>query len=339
MTSRKMLAAAAAIGTMALGAAPAAAITASAPPGARPQLDVRTGERAAIPADVRTARHALAERLGIEAHVSTDPVGGGIRVLDRTNGFLSGPHAGDAADVALGYVRAHADVFGITNADLAALRLVKRVSSNDGVIHLTWVPVRGSVPAYDSALRVHVTRDGRVVAASGPPLGGLSLPSTTPRLTASQALAVARDDVGAKAGLPRASTRAGPQRVTSFSNADSARLVAFASPNGDRLAWRITVAGKDPYVFDEVIDAASGELLARHSLTDFASNALVFDYHPGAAAGGTQQLADITGWLNASATTLTGPYAHSYADPDNDDDFADAGEDVGPSTGSDWLYA
>jgi subtilisin-like proprotein convertase family protein len=325
-------------GLLAAVAAAAGAVQPGPPAGARAQLDVRSGERAAVPAGVRAARHALAERLGIEAHVATDPVGGGIRVLARTNGFLSGPHAGDAADVALAYVRTHGDVFGIAGADLAALRLTQRTTSNDGVTHLTWVPVDDGVPAYDSALRVHVTRDGRVAAASGPPLGGLSLATTTPRLTASQALAIAQNDVGAKAGLPRAATGAGPQRATRFSNGDRASLVAFESPGGDRLAWRVTVAGKGPYVFEEIVDAASGELLARHSLTDFASNASVFDYHPGAASGGTQQLVDISRWLAASATTLTGPNAHAYADPDNDDDFADAGEEIGPSAGSNWLY-
>jgi len=340
MTSRTMLSAATAIalGTTVIAAGPAAALTSNARSGARAQLDVRAGERAAIPAHVRSVRHALAERLGIEAHVSTDPVGGGIRVLDRTNGFLSGPRTGDAADVALAYVRAHADVFGITDAELAALRLTQRETSNDGVTHLTWVPVRGGVPAYDSALRVHVTRDGRVVAASGPPLGGLALPTTTPRLNASQALGIAQNDVGGNGGLPRAATAPGPERATTFSNGDSARLVAFESPSGDRLAWRVTVAGKDPYVFDEVIDAASGAVLARHSLTDFASNASVFDYHPGAAAGGTQHVADITSWLAASATTLTGPNTHAYADVNNND-AADAGEEIGPSAGSNWLYA
>jgi subtilisin-like proprotein convertase family protein len=324
-------------GLLAAAAVPAGAVQPGPPAGGRPQLDVRAGERAAVPAEVRAARHALAERLGIEAHVATDPVGGGIRVLARTNGFLSGPRAGDAADVALAYVRTHADVFGIAGADLAALRLTQRTTSNDGVTHLTWVPLDGGVPAYDSALRVHVTRDGRVAAASGPPLGGLSLPTTTPRLSASQALAIAQSDVGAKAGLPRAATSAGPEHATRFSNGDRASLVAFASPSGDRLAWRVIVAGKDPYVFDEVVDAATGEVLARHSLTDFASSASVFDYHPGAASGGTQQLVDITSWLAASATTLTGPNAHAYADVDNDD-AAGAGEEIGPSAGSNWLY-
>ncbi|MFL5816467.1 MAG: M36 family metallopeptidase [Conexibacter sp.] len=338
MKAGAMLAVAAAVGMLAVAGVPAAAIQASRPDGARRSLDVRDGARAPVPADVRDARHALARRLGIEGHASTDPVGGGLRVLDRTDGFLSGPRAGDPADVALAYVRAHADAFGLSDDDLAALQLVDRSISNDGVTHLAWIPQSAGVPAYDSALRVHVARDGSVVAASGPPLGGLAVRSTTPRLTASQALAVAGDDVGAPAGLPRATTRAGAQRVTSFANGDRASLVAFQAPDGDRLAWRVTVAGRDPYVYDEVVDATSGAILARHSLTDFAvSHADVFPYHPDAAVGGSELQVDIGPWLDASATTLTGPSAHAYAD-NNDNDVTDAGEDIGPSAGSDWLY-
>jgi hypothetical protein len=339
MSARRMLATAmaAAIGLLTLAAGSATAIQAPPATGARPRLDVRGGERTPVPADVRAARHALAQRLGIEAHVSSDPVGGGIRVLDRTDGFLSGSREGDAADVALAYVHAHADVFGLAPDDLGALRLVDRTRSNDGVTHLTWVPTSGGVPAYDSELRIHVARDGSVVAASGPPLGGLAIASATPRLSAAQALAAAQDDVGATTSIPRALTRAGAQRRTSFANGDSARLVVFDAPGGDRLAWSVTVAGREPYVFEEVVDAASGAPLARRSLTRFASSASVYDYHPGAASGGSEQTVDIAPWLGVPATTLAGPNAHAYADVDNDD-AAGPGEEIGPSGGRDWNY-
>jgi subtilisin-like proprotein convertase family protein len=335
-----------AVGAVAAGAMAAAPLPAAAqsgplapPPGARPQLDVRSGERAAVPPHVRAARSALAERLGIEGRVAADPVGGGLRVLSRTDGFLSGPRAGDAADVALAYVRAHADVFGLDAQKLAALQLTERTTSNDDVTHLTWTPFRQGVPAYDAALRVHVARDGRVVAASGPPLGGGPPASTAPRLTASEALAIAQADVDAPPALPRANTHTGPQRLTTFSNGDRARLVVFDAPDGDRLAWRLTVAGRTPYLYDELIDALSGEILARHSLTDFAvAHADVFPYHPDAAAGGSEVQVDIGPWLNPLATTLVGPNAHAWADIDDDNDFADAGEEIGPSSGNDWLY-
>ena len=332
MTARGTLTVALAIGAVGVAAGPAAAIRAGQPGGGRPQLDARSGERAPVPSHVQDARRALAGRLGIEGHVSTDPIGGGIRVLDRTNGFLSGPTAGDAAVVALAWVRAHATVFGLADADIAALKLVDRTTSNDGVTHLTWVPTSQGVPAYDGELRVHVARDGRVIAASGPPLGGLSIRSATPRLTASQALDAAQGDVGATTSIPRAATHAGIQRRTTFSNGDSARLVAFQSPSGDRLAWRVTVAGQGPYWFDEVIDANTGGVLSRRNLTRFAVDASVFDYHPGAAQGGTAHTVDISRWLSPSATTLTGPNAQAYADVNNDDEDNGGADSGGEDT-------
>ena len=343
MSGRGILAVVAATGALALalGAAPAGAIRAAAPSGARPQLDLRGGQRAPVPTGVRDARQALARRLGIEGHLDTDPVGGGVRVLDRTNGFLSGPRSGDPAAVALAWVREHADVFGLTPARIDALALVGRSTSNDGVTHLTWVPTSRGIPAYDSELRVHVTRDGRVLTASGPPLGDLAIPSATPALTASQALAAAQNDVGAQTSVPRATARPGVQRQTAFADGDSARLVVFDAPSGDRLAWRVTVAGKDPYWFDEVVDATTGAVLVRHSLTRFASNALVYDYYPGAPAatndGGSAHTVDISRWLTSS-TRLLGPNAHAYADVNNND-TADSNEEIPPSGGSDWLYS
>lgn len=331
-----------AITALAAGATPAAAIRAGAPAGARPQLDVRGGQRARIPASVSGARHAFVEQLGIESHLSIDPVGGGVRVLDRTNGFLSGPQQGDAADVALAWVRAHASVFGLTAVQIDALQLVDRFTSNDGVTHLTWVPTSHGIPAYDSELRVHVDREGRVVTASGPPLGGLSIPSATPGLSAAQALEAAQNDVGGAGGLPRGVAHSGAQRRTTFSNGDSVRLIAFDAPSGDRLAWRVFVAGEGPYMYDEVVDASAGEVLARRNLTRFAANASVFFYHPGSAADDAilpaNHVVDISRWLNPSATTLSGPNAHAYADPNDNGSSDGAPVDVGP-TGGNWLYA
>ncbi len=309
------------------------------PAGARPAFDARTGTRAPVPAATRAARATLAHRLGSEGVLASDPVGGGIRALGRTDGFLSAPRAGDAASVALAYVRAHADAFGLGTADFAALRLVRRSRSHGGITHLTWVPTRDGVPAYDSELSVHVARDGRVIAADGPPLGGLALVATSPRMNASQALGVAQRDVGARMTFPAAHVRAGAQQPTTFANGDHASLVAFEAPDGDRLGWRLTVAGKAPYLYDEVVDASSGAVLARHSLTRFASNALVYANHPGAANGGVAQsvnLAADPNWLT-SATTLSGRNVHAYADVNGSE--SPAGQEIAPSAGSDWSFA
>jgi subtilisin-like proprotein convertase family protein len=330
--------AALASGAIAIGAtgAPAAPRQFRQPAGARPQFDARAGVRARVPGATHAARLALGRELGIEGVVSGDPVGGGLRELVRTDGFLAGPRAGGPATVALGFVRAHEAAFGLDAASLAQLRLVARYRSGDGVTHLTWLPYSHGVPAYDGDLSVHVAADGRIVAASGPPLGGLALASATPTLTASQALGVAQRDVGASAGFPAAHVGAGPERRTSFAGGDSARLVGLPAPGGDRLGWRLTVHGEGPNLYDEVVDARTGAVLVRRSLTDsIVSNASVFDYHPDAAPPHTVDIAPFL--TNPSGTTLSGPNAHAYADLDNSD-TAQPGEEIGPSSGTNWSY-
>ena len=48
----------------------------------------------------------------------------------------------------------------------------------------------------------------------------------------------------------------------------------------DRLAWELTVAGPDPVLYLVVVDALNGDVLARHSLTNFLNQATVYDNHP-----------------------------------------------------------
>ena len=53
---------------------------------------------------------------------------GGLRTVGRTDGLLTGPSSADPATVALDYVRAHADAFGLDGADLATLEPANRTS-------------------------------------------------------------------------------------------------------------------------------------------------------------------------------------------------------------------
>ncbi|HST42714.1 MAG TPA: M36 family metallopeptidase [Conexibacter sp.] len=325
-----------ALGGSTLLAAPAVAVQDDHDHGGRPAFDVRSGERTPVPQATAQARELLARRLGGEGTLSGDRRSGGIRSLGRTDGFLTPPAGGDAEAVALDYLRDNATAFNLDAGDLAALRLVGRSTSGDGVTHLTWLQTSRGIAAYDSVVNANVTADGRLLNVGGAPTPDLALASTTPLLTASEALRVAQQDVHADPALPRASASPDSERVTRFANGDTARLVAFAAPGGDRLAWRLTVAGEQPFLYDVVVDARSGELLARNSLTDFAS-AEVYDAHPSAGVPGNT--VDLARWLGDTqgGTRLFGPNAHAYADigaPNG----VNAGENVGSSGGGDWSY-
>ncbi|MGH2944542.1 MAG: M36 family metallopeptidase, partial [Solirubrobacteraceae bacterium] len=141
---------------------------------------------------------------------------------------------------------------------------------------------------------------------------------------------------------PRAAQQPGAERPTRFANGDRARLTIFGDGRSERLAWRIDVTGAHRFRYEVVVDATTAAVLLRRPLTELASNALVHDYHPGAASGGTARIVDLAAdpsWLSRSAanTMLRGNNAHAYADAGGVDGV-DPGENVPASAGSDWVY-
>ena len=88
-----------------------------------------------------------------------------------------------------------------------------------------------------------------------------------------------------------------------------------------------------------VIDAQTGRVLFRKSLTDDA-NGSVFDYWPGAPLGGTQHVVDFTapGWLPASREhRLQGNNTHVYTDV-NDDNIPQSSEEVSAASDHSWNF-
>jgi subtilisin-like proprotein convertase family protein len=284
-----------------------------------PQFDVRAGDSTDPASAVEKARKRVSARLGSEGIVSSDAVNGGIRSLGASDGLLTDANDDGAQAVALDYVSSHLKVFGLDESDLSALQLAARYTSPDGVTHLTWQQTDRGIPSYDTFLSVNVAADGSIVNVTGSPVHDLSVDSAAPDLTRGGAIDAAESEVG------------------HGSDADPSGLVILADPDGDRLAWRLTVTADDGGMYDEVIDATSGDLLARHSLTEYAGAASVYEYHPGAATGGTATPINLitAGWLAGGATTLDGPFAHAYADVNANNSFA--GEEIAP-VGADWNF-
>lgn len=323
----------------------APALAAGPPRGDRPlpDIDARSAAAASVPGRVRQARAALRRALGAQGVVATDRSSGATRLVARRDGFLNARSARAAEAIALDYVLSHQDVFGLDAGDLRALRLTSRYRSPGGVTHLAWVQTRGGVAAFDSVLFAAVTDDGRLVNAGGsalPDLGGRSL---VPSIDAATALASARREIGAPLLAPRAQRLPGAELPTHFTGGDRARLTLVRDGDTVRLAWRVVAEGAQGFLYELVVDATSGDVLLRRSLTDFVSNARVYDRYPGAATGGSPRTVDLDAdptWLNRSAggTRLAGNNAHAYADTAAPSGV-DAGEDVGvnPASG-DWVY-
>jgi hypothetical protein len=261
----------------------------------------------------------LRDQLGVQGIVDIDRSTGTPRRVAKLDGFLTGPSRKKPADIALAYVRAHADLFG----DLAGLTLRQDYVDIDGTHHLSFQQVADGVPVFGNGLKAHVTRDGRLVQVDGSPLRSLPATAGTARLSAAGARSAAVKDVS---GTSRATLTKSTRTSASFSDGGNAELVWFLTPSGPRLAWR-TVAVDEGYV--HVVDAQSGDVLYRQSTVD-ADTASPWPNYPGAPSGGKQVKTDLSKWLPKNSPWLAGNVAHVYSDI-NDDDVDNPGEDVTPA--------
>jgi len=313
-------------------AAPAADRPAFRPPAAaaqpRPFSDVRTASVRArsapgaaplrtLSAGARAARGALLARLGGHAVLDADPITATPRVVGRLDGALASPQAGDAADVALGYVRANATALGLGPADIATLRLARRTRVG-GVTYLRWRQEAGGVPLLDNDLRMSVDADGRVITLAGAPRAGLDATALTPALSATDARAAVGRDAGIDHAATITSGPSGSRRETTFSTGDRAALVLFGGTREVRLAWEVVYEARRDAWYDTVVDAATGAILRRANLAK-GVDGLVFDHYPGAPSGGTQTQVPLDPYLTdpATATTLDGPNARVWSDLDD----------------------
>src|SRR3954451_3464865 len=196
-----------AAGATALSAGHAGALAVPPPSVApRPDVDVAAGHHVTAPTAARRARSSLQRALGDAARVET--AGRALHVLQRTDGMLTGPAAGDPKDVALGYVRAHSEVFGLDGGDLAGLRLERTDTSPDGITHVAWRQTLDGIPVFGAELVAHLDTQKRIASFSGDPIGGLQLDATSPAIDA----AGARDRAAQAAGGDPGGTSV-PRRV------------------------------------------------------------------------------------------------------------------------------
>ncbi|GAA0573607.1 hypothetical protein GCM10010172_67770 [Paractinoplanes ferrugineus] len=283
-------------------------------PDARTLLRLRSAPR---PAGVVK----LHDELGVQGVVDLDPQTGTARRVARLDGFLTAASRKPAKEIVVAYLAAHPAAFGLSAAEIAALRLRKDYVDIDGTHHLSFEQMVGDVPVFSNGVRADVTGDGRLIQVTGSPVAALPASLGSARMTADQARSAAIKDAGSTAAVR-------PD--------DPAKLVAFATSGGTRLAWQTLSTGPG---YLHVIDAATGRVLYRQDLllNDNAPQATVWQNYPGAPLGGTQQRRSLAGWLAPGATSLNGDSAHVFLDV-NDDDKANPGEEVAPNAPGDWRF-
>jgi fungalysin metallopeptidase (M36)/proprotein convertase P-domain-containing protein len=314
-----------------------------------PNLDRRAAERAPVPVATRTARADLAEDLGPLGEVRVDPKSGGVAYLGRSDRLLTAPSSRSPREIVLDYVRAHDEVFGLDERDIANLELMARSAGPDGIVHLRFNQVLGGILSFDSGIDGHVTADGRLINVSGAPVPGARLPDTDPALGARAGLREAREAVDGAAVLPATTeVSAKPERTTAFAGGERAVLRWSATADGPRLAWSVIADGGGERFYEVLVDAESGSLLRRQSLTSELGAARYFGVDP-LQTPDPIEIAMPPAWYDehAGGTRLWGQYARTYIDVSNENPAPGAeqgGNRVQVPAGSgapaapDWLY-
>ncbi len=267
-------------------------------------IDSRRDDAARTPAPrVADAQHTLAGSLGPSGVVQIDPRTATPRVVADLDGFLTPRSDRPPAAVALGYVRAHLDVFGLDRADLASLTLVRDYADILGTRHLVWQQRVAGIPVFDDDLRAAVTADGRLAWIGGSPLHIAAMPATTPRLSAGGAAVAVRRSVDASRAI---------------SGADTSHLVWFGTVAGPVLAWQVEAAVGPTERYLAIVDAERGRVLWRSNqvrFDDVEGQGLAWGYYPSdllPAEAGVQQ--PVT-FPVADATALSGNNAHVVKQP------------------------
>jgi extracellular elastinolytic metalloproteinase len=248
-------------------------------------VDTRSGRVAPT-----AGQQAAADRLG--ATGARWNAFGTPHVLINHDGYLSGPHAGEPADVARAFIRENAELFRLSEQGLAGLELVraaplydspdlarvyreKKPAANPDVPHV--VLFRQSFgdlqAALDGLLTVGVQRDGSVAFVSSSVTGDGAV-SNQQRVAAVEAVAIAARDVDMD--LDALSEVATPQdpyttfEVEGLSDVQRARLVALPTPqDGVRRAWEVTLLDTtldehgNPTAFISFVDAETGQVWQR----------------------------------------------------------------------------
>jgi uncharacterized protein (TIGR03437 family) len=189
--------------------------------------------------------------------------------------------------VARGFLKANDDLFRLSAAEVDGLKEGRRYrTDHNGMTHLTLQQQIGGVEVFQSAMTIHVNREGSVIAAGGELIPGAAQATNLaePKITAVEALRSAAEQAGAEV-KERPETRVSPGGADarqefasgqSFGQDVKARLVYFPlAANRMRLAWEFVIWMREtPDAYLILIDAEQKTLLFRHNLTDYEENPL-----------------------------------------------------------------
>lgn len=250
------------------------------------QVDARkTGLLAA--AQIQALRQGVARLRAVSpgAEVSFSPLSGAAEVVRNPLGALTGPAPGrPGVDIVRDFLHANADLYGLSDADLAALRCMgESVNPRSGLRMVRCEQTVHGLPVFQSDTRITLDRSGQIIRAVGllAPHAPANALAVSPQVTAQQALAAAMKSVGidldpaamrledASPDGAKGEVAAGDPRIQ---GGVASQLVYFPLAPGVLVpAWQQVTFTKGPGDWMTLVDAGTGILLWRKNIRSYVS--------------------------------------------------------------------
>lgn len=278
-----------------------------------------------------TARGDALDRL--EQEVSGDVVArwnadtGTARWLAVDGGALTGASSEAPARLARAWLSDHVGLFGLSTQAIVEME-VARDHALPGGSHVVWLRQTwdGTPAAGRGVATFAFDADNRLVSV-GADLVPVELtgerdlsPGDALRTVAKRAfdLSITPEVTGRRAGFTRFA--AGPGFAPHY-----VRAAVYPTVNGARPAWDVYFIAKMTKGRRALVDASTGAILRSSDLVKSSrEEGLVFENHPGAPAGGTQEIRSFEGDAKASPQGWVG-----FSNIDVDDEI---GQDLGLSS-------
>jgi Zn-dependent metalloprotease len=242
---------------------------------------------------------------------------------------LSEPQSDTPDNIARGFLKRHEEVFAVSNADAASLKLTNE-DNDRGTVFLDYAQTVGGYKVFEGEVKVVVNQNGEVLSVREGFLVEDEPVKLKARLSEEQGIAKAFEYAGHNVGPAFAETRARASR------SESARFANPLNPYyediiselnvlriGDtaRLAWHVFVEVSSDEWYEILVDAQDGRLLLRHNLYVDQAQGTVYTESPAHGARvllsfvGNTTINTSFGWMG-TATVTTGNNVEAYLDRD-----------------------
>ncbi len=257
-----------------------------------------TALRAPLPAQLM-ALASLKAAVGSPLTVQYNGLTATPRHLFSQGKYLTAPSAAAPETIARDFLARYRNIFRFSDSDLRNLKLKSRTTIPDmGTTVLLFEQTVGGMPVYNGGVLVNVNRAGQIMSVGGesfPNVAITNAASITPEQPLSDAYAISPEQAIVKAASELGVNSFAPQRngskkvLTTFGNlpaefvdaprfnggvfSDEIVVSKTIFPVGDqaRLAYKfvLTTPQYSGIMWENIVDAQSGQVLRRISLTSF----------------------------------------------------------------------